>query len=517
MTSSPPQSRSANESTSDLEDVDGPGLISGIAHASGAPTAHTAAAVESPRAHSVAPEPNRSRMRLTPLAVASGLFMEFVDSSALSTALPTLSGAFHSDPVHLKLALTSYLLALAVFAPASGWVADRFGAKRVFLSAMTVFLLGSVACGLAQSLAQLVAARILQGAGGAMMTPVGRVIIVGSTPRNQLVSAMTWFTTPALIGPLVGPPIAGFILSVADWRWIFYVNVPIGIVGMLAVSTFAPKLNVERPGHFDTRGFVLTAIGITALIAFAEVAGANLVPVWLQLSAALVAALTLGLYVRHALALSTKTPIMNLRLLRVASYRASLLGGTLVRLGLGATPFLLPLLLQVGLGWTPAKAGFVAISTAAGAMSCKPVAAPMLRRLGFRATLLWSLLGTALFTGIPAIYRASTPLWLMLSTLVLGGFARSLQFTATNTIAYADVDKTQMSQASTLATVAQQIGMSFGVSFGALLLHLSREREGALVPEQFTLPFIVVGAVTLLALPVYLGLDRDAGANIAGR
>ena len=503
----------ASELERELEPVAGPAL-SGIAHASGSPTAEPAAASSRERLDSIPVPAQAARAHLAPLAVASGLFMEFVDSTALSTALPTLSRVFHSDPVHLKLALTSYLLALAVFAPASGWVADRFGAKRVFQSAMAVFLLGSVLCGLARSLPELVAARLLQGAGGAMMTPVGRVIIVGSTPRQQLVRAMTWFTTPALVGPLLGPPLAGFILGIADWRWIFFINVPIGLLGMAAVGAFAPKLVVEQPGRFDTWGFVLTGIGITTLIVFAEVAGANLAPLWAQLAAAALAVSCLTLYARHAWQLAR--PILNIRLLSVTSYRASLLGGTLVRLGLGATPFLMPLLLQVGLGWSPAKAGLVTISTAAGAMSCKPVAAPILRRLGFRRTLLWTLVGTAILTGLPAVYREATPVWFMVAGLVFGGFVRSLQFTATNAMAYADVSRSELSQASTLSTVVQQIGMSFGVSFGALVLHLTRGHDEALTSERFLLPFLIVGAITLLAVPVYWRLSPQVGANISG-
>ena len=495
--------------------LDRAGKISSVANASGATATDVAPPVESPRAEIPFAKAGSVGSRLAPLAVASALFMEFVDSTALSTALPTLSRAFHSDPVHLKLALTSYLLALAVFAPASGWVADRFGAKRVFLIAMSVFLLGSVLCGLSHSLPQLVACRILQGAGGAMMTPVGRLIVVGTAPRERLVAAMAWFTTPALVGPLVGPPIAGLILSVAGWPWIFLINIPVGILGMAAVAAFAPKLTAEPPGRFDTFGFTLTAVGITALVVLAETFGVGLTPLWVQLALGVVAAGSLGLYVRRAFTI--EKPILNLRLLAVSSYRASLLGGSLVRLGLGATPFLMPLLLQVGLGWSPAKAGLVTISTAAGAMACKPASAPLLRRFGFRNILLWSVAGTAVLTAVPAAFRGWTPIWMMVAALVAGGFVRSMQFTSANTIAYADVDKGQVSQASTLATVAQQIGMSFGVSFGALLLHLARGTEAALTPNSFIVPFVAVGAVTLLAAPVYWRLNPAAGAGITGR
>ena len=495
--------------------VDGSHKISSAAADSTGVATDVAPAVESPRDVIAAPKPGLIGSRLAPLAVASALMMEFVDSTALSTALPTLARAFHSDPVHLKLALTSYLLALAVFAPASGWVADRFGARRVFLIAMLVFLGGSLACAASQSLPQLVAARILQGAGGAMMTPVGRLIVVGTAPRERLVAAMAWFTTPALIGPLIGPPIAGFILSVADWRWIFLINLPIAALGMTAVIVFAPRLKADRPGPFDTYGFVLTALSITGMVVLAETAGVGLAPWWIEAALAIVAVGAGALYLRHANRL--EKPILNLRLLRVATYRASLLGGSLVRLGLGATPFLMPLLLQVGLGWSPAKAGWVTIATAAGAMACKPASAPTLRRFGFRTVLLTSVIGTAIVTAVPAAFGTWTPAWAMALALLVGGFVRSMQFTSANTIAYADVDRTQVSQASTLATVTQQIGMSFGVSFGALLLSLTRGAHGALTTDRFLLPFIAVGAVTLLALPVYWRLKPNVGADITGR
>lgn len=453
--------------------------------------------------------------RLAPLAVASALFIEFVDSTALSTALPTLSRAFQADPVHLKLALTSYLVALAVFVPASGWLSDRFGAKRVFLSAMAVFLLGSALCGFAGSLPQLVGARVIQGLGGAMMTPVGRQILLGTVPRERLVSAMAWFTTPALVGPLVGPPIAGFILGVADWRWIFFVNLPIGLLGMAAVVAFAPRIVAERPGRFDTKGFLLTCTGITAAVVLAETAGAGLVPVALQALLGAVALVSLGAYGRHAR--RALRPILDLRLFSIATYRASLIGGAIVRLGLGATPFLLPLLLQVGLGFSPARAGLIAISTGLGAIACKPIAARLLRRYGFRRMLVASVVATAALTTVPAVYGPWTPVWFMAVTLFVGGFVRSLQFTCTNSIAYADVDKREVSQASTLATVAQQVGMSFGVSFGALLLHLTRGSDGALTPDRFVVPFVAIGAVTLLAVPLYARLDPRAGASLSGR
>ena len=449
------------------------------------------------------------------LAAARALFMEFIDSTALSTALPTLARGFHSDPVHLKLALTSYIVALAVFAPASGWIADRFGARRVFLWAMATFLLGSALCGFSRTLPALVAARIVQGMGGAMMTPVGRLIVVASAPRSRLVSAMSWFTTPALLGPLLGPPLAGLILGFADWPWIVFVNLPVGVAGMAAVAAVVPKVRNAHPGRFDLAGFGLSVLAITALVVSSETAGLGLLPVPFQIAAGALSIGALVAYVLHAR--RTPRPLLQLSLFRYTTYRASLLGGTIVRLGLGASPFLLPLLLQVGLGWSALQAGLVSVSIGAGALMAKPLMPPLLRRVGFRTTLLCAVLLVALCTAAPATFRASVPVALILGILMLSGFFRAVQFTATNTLAYADVPPHLMSAASTLAAVTQQIGLSLGISVGGLALHLSRGDGGAMTPECFAGPFVAIGLLTLLALPVYTRLSPGAGAEISGR
>ncbi len=454
--------------------------------------------------------------RLVSIAVASALLMEFIDSTALSTALPTLAHAFSVDPIHLKLALTSYIMALAVFTPASGWAAERYGARRVFLSAMVVFLLGSALCGLSRGLEALVASRIIQGIGGAMMTPVARLIVVGASPKERLLTAMGWFTMPALVGPLVGPPIAGLVLSVADWPWIFYINLPVGILGMIAVLRFVPK-SQPRPdiGPFDTPGFILSALAVSGLVVVAETAGVNLLP---PLAQAVLLAVSLACgwaYLR--ICGRTGRPILDLTLLRYPTYRASLLGGTLVRLGIGATPFLMPLLLQVALGWSPLRASVVTIATGVGILIARPFGTALLKRVGFRTSLSLFVVLTAVLTTAPAFFRDSTPVALMMGVLVLTGFCRSNQFIAANTIAYADVPETSTAAASTLAAVSQQVGLALGVSFGGMMLHLARGAGGALTPDRFVMPFMAIGLVTLLALPVYLALDKDAGAAISGR
>ncbi len=491
--------------------------ITPVSSESAAVVAEAAPPIERPRAQVTAPAAVSSGGRLVPIAVGVALFMEFIDSTALSTALPTLARSLHSDPVHLKLALTSYLLALAVGVPASAWVADRFGPRRVFIAAMGVFLAGSVLCGLSHTLGQLVAARLVQGAGGSMMTPVGRMIVVGSSPRERLVSAMTWFTTPAMVGPLLGPPLSGLILALADWPWIFFINVPVGLLGMAAVLRYVPRLRQPDPGRFDAVGFGLAALTITGLVVMGEVAGLNLVPAPAQVAVAAALVIAGALYFLHAR--RTPRPVLDLSLLRLPSFRASLVGATLVRLGLGATPLLLPLLLQVGLGWEPEEAGLFTIFTAIGAVATKTFVSRTIRTLGFRTVLLASALATAATTAAPALFATPTPVWLIAVGLVAGGLVRSMHFSAANTLAYDGVAPDAVSRASTLSTVVQQVGLSFGVSFGGLVLHLARGvgPGAALTPDRFVIPFLLVGATSLLAIPVYARLSPDAGGAISGR
>ncbi len=452
--------------------------------------------------------------RFVALAVASALLMEFIDSTALSTALPTLARGFHVDPIHLKLALTSYILALAVFVPVSGWAAEKFGARRVFMTAMTVFLLGSALCGLSRTLTELVLARIVQGMGGAMMTPVARLIVVGQAPREQLLKAMGWFVMPALIGPLIGPPLAGFVLSVADWPWIFYLNLPIGLLGMAAVMRFVPPMKSPDPGPFDWTGFFLSASAISGIVAVAETGGLNIIPPLGQ--ATLVAASLLAAFGYVRFSRRKARPILDLSLLRYKTLRTSLIGGTFVRLGIGAGPFLMPLLLQVGMGWTPLQAGSVTLAGGLGVLGARPVASRILRKVGFRTALTFFLVVSSVMIAMPAAFRVGTPPLLIMPLLFIGGFFRSSQFISANTIAYADVPDRSVAAASTLSAVTQQVGLALGISFGGLMLHLARGGDGALTPDRFTLPYIAIGAVTLMALPFYLSLDKNAGANLSG-
>ncbi len=446
--------------------------------------------------------------------------MQSIDSTALSTALPTLARAFATDPIHLKLCLTAYIMSLAVFVPASAWAADRFGARRVFMAAMALFLLGSILCAWSRSLGELVAARILQGAGGAMMAPVGRIMVVASHPREHLVKAMVWLTTPAMLGPILGPPLSGFVLSIADWPWIFYINVPIGLLGMLAVWRFVPKRSQPHPGRFDSVGYLLAAIAISATMIGAECVGVNLLPLGGQALVWLVALGSGWAYLRHAKRI--QKPVLDLTLLKIATYRANQTGGTLLRMNVGALPFLLPLLLQGGLGWTPLQAGVMTMSGAVGSLSARLGAQYFLQRFGFRRVLMFTAITCGITVASTGFFRSATPIAVMVIVLALGGFLRSNHLTCASSLAFADIPDSSISQASSLSSVLQQMAQALGITIAGLTLHLSQVISAphgfaSLAPQNFILPFGAIGLASIASTAVYWALPADAGSNLHGR
>jgi len=455
------------------------------------------------------------RARLAILAVGSGLLVQFIDSTALSTALPTLARSFDTDPVHLKLALTAYMLVQAVVVPASGWAADRFGARRVFVVAMAVFMAGSVLCGLAGSLGMLVLFRIVQGIGAAMCVPVGRMIVVGATPRENLVKATILLTTPAVLGPIMGPPLTGFVLEVADWPWIFFINVPICLAGIAAVLAFVPKIRQPDPGGFDYMGFLYAGVGILASTAVLETLGFELVDWRLQAAGAMAGAAAIWLFLRHAR--RSRRPILDLELLRIPSFRASLVGGIFVRVAFGAQPFLMPLLLQVALGWSALKAGSIMVATAVGSLLVRPLGPGIIRRLGFRGTLGVATVAYACTLAMPPFFSRATPETVIFGVLMLNGMFGSTMFTAINTVAYAETEPAVVNRASTLYAVVQQLSLSLGVTTSALLLQAARiGAPDLLTSERFVLPFLAVAALALAGVPFFLRLAPETGAEMRG-
>ncbi len=461
--------------------------------------------------------PPSSYDRVVPLIVAVALFMENMDSTVIATSLPAIARALGTDPLALKLAVTSYLLALAICIPASGWTADRFGARHVFRVAIGVFVLGSLGCALSRSLEQFVLARIVQGVGGAMMTPVGRLILVRSIDKRLLVHAMSLVTIPALVGPICGPPLGGFITTYASWHWIFIINVPIGLAGLAMATRYIPDVRAERPAPFDFVGFILSGLGIGGLAFGLSVMGLEFLP--LSMVAALLgvgaaSAAAYIVYARHKTA-----PILDLGLLKLPTFRASIFGGFLFRLGIGALPFLLPLLLQIGFDLTPFQSGLITFTGALGSMFMKAAVAGVLRRLGYRPVLVYNSVLSAAFLAACASFVPGMPFAAMIAILLTGGFFRSLQFTAINTLAYAEIEPPLMSRATTLVSVAQQLALSTGVAVGALVVEITlRLKHGsAMGAMDFPPAFLVIGALSASAAFIFARLSPDAGAELAGR
>jgi EmrB/QacA subfamily drug resistance transporter len=449
------------------------------------------------------------------LAVGCCLFLQFIDSTALATALPTLGREFGAGGAELRLVLTTYMIVQALFLPASGWAADRFGPRRVFMTAIVVFLIGSVLCALSQSLPQMIAARAVQGLGGAILLPVARIIVIASNPREDVVKAMMWVTLPALVGPIIGPPMAGAILSIASWPWIFLVNLPVGLLGMAAVMRLLPKMARPHPGPFDGLGFLLSATVIAAVMTLVEATGTS---VALQFSAAVVAAAGAVAYWLHARARVRKgaKPVLDLSLFRYPTVRASFVGGSFVRLGIGGTPYALALLLQSGLQWTPLKAGAMTIASAIGALFARSVGPTMIRWLGFRNALIASAVGVGVFSAAPALFTNATALTLMTIVLALSGVSRATQFSAVGALAFSDIPDEQISAVSTMSSVLQQITLSLGVTLAGLLLAVGQS-GGQLQLNDFYLPFIVIGVLPLISAAMYLRLPANVAEHMSGR
>jgi EmrB/QacA subfamily drug resistance transporter len=457
----------------------------------------------------------RANFRTIALIVASAMFMEQLDATVLSTALPTMARDFGVSAPSMSIAITSYLLSLAIFIPASGKVADRFGSRQVFRAAIAVFTIGSILCAQAPNVPCLVAARLFQGLGGAMMLPVGRLVLMRSVERREMVSAMSWVLVPALIGPLLGPPFGGFIVSHFDWRWIFYINVPIGLLGILLVSVFIDDVKGETAKPFDGVGMVLAGTSLGSLFFGFELTShpgeANLVIS--LLSVGLISGIAYVIHARRA-----DDPILDLSLMRVPSFGTSLIAGSLTRITQGAQPFLLPLMLQLEFGLSPAESGSMTVATALGSLLMKPVAPRVLRRFGFRNSLVVLGLVAALGYAACAFFRPGWPYSAMFAVLVASGFFMSFQFTAYNTVAYDKIVPARMSSATSFYTTFQQLMLSVGICVGALALQASMVVQGHGTPQgiDFSVAFLTVTSISLLAIVWNLRFAPEAGQDFSG-
>lgn len=452
---------------------------------------------------------------IVPLIVACALFMQNLDSTSLATSLPAIADSLGVPALRLHMAITAYMLALASFLPMSGWVADRYGARNIFRLAIAVFTVSSIACGLSQDFNQLIAARICQGIGGAMMVPVGRLILVRSVPKSELVGAMALMGVPSLVGPIIGPLLGGIITTYSNWRWIFWVNVPVGILGFILVSKFIANVREDDVKPFDWTGFGLSAFGLAATVFGMDTAFTKNRPDTMGVGLLIAGIIALCLYVPYSR--SVANPIMDLSLMRIRTFRASVTGGSVFRIGVGAMPFLLPLLMQEGFGYSPVQSGIITFVSAAGSMGMRTVARRILRRFGFKRVLIWNALVASAFMAACAAFRPQTPEVVMMAVIFFGGVFRSLEFTSLNAIAFADVERADMSHAMSFSQMAQRLSLTMGVALSALILHKVSGDVSPIPVYAFEWAFMIIGLVSATSLLSFLSLPSDAGAVLAGR
>ncbi|MBP2171094.1 EmrB/QacA subfamily drug resistance transporter [Erwinia toletana] len=468
--------------------------------------------------HRQQPDADAGRISGVALLVASAFFMEFLDGTVIATALPEMANAFGVSAVDLNIGISAYLLTLAVLIPASGWVAERFGGRNVFCLALLIFTLSSLFCGLTHNVSEFVLMRILQGIGGAMMVPVGRLVVLRTTKKEHLIKAIATLTWPALVAPILGPPLGGFITTWASWHWIFFLNVPLGIIAMILTLRIMPNQSADKQRPFDAIGFVSLGITMLCLVAGLEMfSQENLNP---ASAVALMAAGLLALLwaVRHLR--RSQSPLVRLNALAVPSFRITMRGGFILRATISSAPFMLPLMFQVGFGMDAFQAGTLVLAVFAGNLAMKPATTPLIHHFGFKKLLMvngivcvLSLLGCAFLT-------PDSPEIITLVLLFIGGLSRSMQFTAISSLAFAEVPPQEMSSANTLFSTSLQLASGLGVTLGALSI-----RTGAWLTSWLQLPagrgmdfrlgFVVIAAITALALFDISKLAADAGRNIS--
>jgi EmrB/QacA subfamily drug resistance transporter len=455
--------------------------------------------------------------RLLPWLVAVGFFMESLDTTILNTAVPAIAHALSVPPLSMKAVLASYTLSLAVFIPISGWMANRFGTRRVFASAIGIFTLGSFLCGISREIHMLVACRVLQGCGGALMLPVGRLTIVRTFAKSELIAAMSFVAMPGLVGPMLGPWLGGLIIEYFHWSVIFFVNIPIGLAGLYMVYRHLPDYRERHNVPLDIIGLVLFGAGISLLSYTLEVFGETSLSSREIVGLLLIAAALLGAYGLHNL--RAAHPLLRLGLLRVRSFRVSVTGNLFTRLGIGGIPFLLPLLYQVGLGFSPIQSGLLILPQAAAAMVLKPTMPHVLQKLGYRTVLIGNTIALGLMILAFSSIGVGSAVWSIVTLAFVYGFLTSLQYTSMNTLAYADVGTRDASSASTLASTVQQMAVSFGVAAASLA-------AAFFIPDRLhTTAFEMIhgvhralwmlGALTIVSTVVFTDLKSGDGDAIS--
>jgi EmrB/QacA subfamily drug resistance transporter len=455
--------------------------------------------------------PNSHRTLLLALLVAVTFFMENLDATVITTAIPQMARDFASSPVALNIGVSAYLLAVAVFIPMSGWLAERFGARTVFASAILIFTLASILCGLSDTLAMFTLSRILQGIGGAMMVPVGRMVVLRVTEKKEMVKTIAFITWPGLIAPVLGPPLGGLIVTYGHWPWIFWLNIPLGILAIIATAYLVPQFKSEQRRPFDVRGFVLTATACTSLIIALEALGQMHLSFGIPL---LLGMLCSWLAYRHSFRYAQ--PLLPFSAMKIATFRNAVIGGSFFRASINAVPYLLPLLFQLGFGWSAAQAGAMVLWVFAGNLAMKPATTWLMKRWGFRRVLMFNgMISLAAMLGC-LLLNPSLGYFAIAAILFVGGLSRSLQFSCYNSLGFADVPQNKMSDASVVFSIFFQFSMSAGIALAALFLRASMlwQEHSEIAQSDIHIAFAGVALLVLLSLFDVMRLEKNAGAQV---
>lgn len=454
------------------------------------------------------------------LIVAIASFMQNLDTTAVNTAIPAMAKSFGTDVVHLSAGVTSYLIALAIFIPVSGWIADRFGTRRVFCSAIVFFILASILCGSAQTLNQFVAFRIMQGMAGALMTPVGRLAVLKATSKEQLVTAIAYITWPGLVAPIIGPLVGGYLTTFWSWHWIFYLNIPLGAMCVALAWHFIPNETEEEKvkTRFDFAGFILSGFALAGFMYGVELFSREEVAYYVPFLVVVASVGLLFLNIRYSRHISN--PLIDYSVIRIPTFRVTVFTGSISRMVIGVAPFLVPLMFQEGFGLSPFESGLLFLSTMAGNLCMKPLAIWVIHRFNFRTVLLANGAMVVIFTLLTAFLLPTTPVPLIVAVMFLSGMFRSMQFSAITTLAFADIPKPRMTSANTLHSTVQQMSTGMGIAMGAVFLRFSHlingEGDGYTVAD-FRLSFIFVALLGLTSFYGYTKLAKDAGDVVRGK
>jgi len=451
------------------------------------------------------------------LIVAIAFFMQGLDTTAVNTAVPAMARSFGTDVVHLSAGVTSYLIALAIFIPVSGWIADRYGTRKVFCISIILFVLASALCGTAQNLNQFVIFRIFQGMAGAMMTPVGRLAVLKTTPKENLVTAMAYITWPALVAPILGPLVGGYLTTYWSWHWIFYLNIPISIACVLLAWYHIPedREDGQPKKRFDAVGFVLSGVALAGFMYGVELLSRKEVPYYVSVIIVLISLGLLFFNIRYSRHISN--PLIDYSIIRIPTYKITIFTGSLSRMVIGVAPYLVPLMFQEGFGLNPFQSGMLFLATMAGNLTMKPATIWIMRHYNFRTVLVANGFLVAVFTFLTSLLLPTTPVILIVAVMFLSGMFRSMQFSAITTLAFAEIPQERMTSANTLYSTVQQMSTGMGIAMGAVFLRFANMINGS--TEHYTVPdfrlaFIFVAILGVISLYGFTKLAPDAGDTV---